>query len=197
MITLKNFIKEILSIFVFLRFKTVKDLYEYLYKNHINSGIYATVFVYYCEKHCSSIGIGATFANWPHFAHGIFSIFISENAKFGKNCIIMQQVTIGTVITKGSKKIGAPTIGDNCYICAGAKIIGNIHIGNNVRIGANAVVYKDVPDNSVVVGNNVIIEKKEPIDNNWYLLCDEDHMLKYDFERRAFDKVDMNEFVGH
>lgn len=44
-----------------------------------------------------------------------------------------------------------PWIGDNCKIGAGAKILGGVHIGNNVTIGANAVVTKDVPDNTTVV----------------------------------------------
>lgn len=48
---------------------------------------------------------------------------------------------------------GVPTIGNNCLIGAGAKIIGNVHIGNNVRIGANAIVVDDVPDNCTVVMN--------------------------------------------
>ena len=48
---------------------------------------------------------------------------------------------------------GAPTIGNNCLIGAGAKIIGNVHIGNNVRIGANAIVVDDVPNNCTVVMN--------------------------------------------
>lgn len=46
---------------------------------------------------------------------------------------------------------GAPEIGDNCYIGAGAKIIGNIVIGDNVKIGANCVVVEDIPDNCTVV----------------------------------------------
>lgn len=54
---------------------------------------------------------------------------------------------------------GAPTIGNNVYIGAGAKILGNIKIGNDVKIGANAVVTKDVPDGSTVVGINQIIKR--------------------------------------
>lgn len=48
---------------------------------------------------------------------------------------------------------GPPTIGNNCLIGAGAKIIGNVHVGNNVRIGANAIVVDDVLDNCTVVMN--------------------------------------------
>ena len=45
-----------------------------------------------------------------------------------------------------------PDIGDNVLIAAGAKVLGNIEVGNNVNIGANSVVLKDVPDYSTVVG---------------------------------------------
>ncbi|MGI1678190.1 MAG: serine O-acetyltransferase [Cellvibrionaceae bacterium] len=69
---------------------------------------------------------------------------------FGKNCSITQGVTVGS---KGAgKTAGWPVFGDNVYIAAGAKVIGDVKIGNNVRIGANAVVITDVPDNSVAVG---------------------------------------------
>lgn len=47
---------------------------------------------------------------------------------------------------------GIPRIGNNVILSSGAKIIGGITIGNNVTIGANAVVTKDVPDNSIAVG---------------------------------------------
>ena len=82
--------------------------------------------------------------------HGFYGIFISQRSKIGKGCIIYQQVTIGLNDLPGKRK-GAPTIGDNCLIGAGAKIIGNCQIGNNVRIGANAVITEDVPSNSTVV----------------------------------------------
>ncbi len=77
-------------------------------------------------------------------------IVVSREAKIGNNCNISQDVTIG-LSPRGEKK-GAPLIGDNCYIAPGAKIIGNIKIGNNVTIGANAVVTTDLPDNAVAAG---------------------------------------------
>jgi len=68
-----------------------------------------------------------------------------------------------------SKGKGAPTIGHSCYIGAGAKIIGKVKIGNNVRIGANCVVYKDVPDNSTVVSNvQRIIRRQGNLINKFY-----------------------------
>lgn len=87
----------------------------------------------------------AFFETPPRLPHGIRGIFISHNAVIGRDSTIFHQVTIG------EGKDGAPTIGDNCYIGAGAKIIGKISIGDNVRIGANCIVCEDIPDNCTVV----------------------------------------------
>ena len=97
------------------------------------------------------IPLNSQFTSKPTFPHGYHGIFISGGAKIGNNCTIFHQVTIGSNTLPDTKNPGAPTIGDNVYIGAGAKIIGGIHIGNNVRIGANCVVSKDIPDNSTVV----------------------------------------------
>ena len=91
------------------------------------------------------LGYGAEFDTPPNLPHGLYGIIVSHNAHIGKNATIFHQVTIG----EGGD--GAPTIGDNCYIGAGAKITGNIHIGNNVKIGTNCVVFEDIPDNATVV----------------------------------------------
>ena len=85
------------------------------------------------------------------FPHGIAGVFISQGAKIGNDCVIFQQVTIGSNLLEDSKNFGAPEIGNNVYIGAGAKIVGGVSIGNNVRIGANAVVTVNVPDNATVV----------------------------------------------
>ncbi len=76
-------------------------------------------------------------------------ITIASDAKIGDNVNISQLVTIGEA--GSGENYGAPTIGDHVYIGAGAKVIGKIKVGNNVKIGANAVIYKDIPDNAVVV----------------------------------------------
>ena len=76
--------------------------------------------------------------------HGFSIMCVAK--KIGKDVSIFQQVTIGY------SHSGCPTIGDNVWIYAGAKVLGGVTIGNNVVIGANSVVTKDVPDNAVVVG---------------------------------------------
>jgi len=77
-------------------------------------------------------------------------ITVNEKSVIGKNCNISQGVTLGQA-NRGKNK-GYPKLGDNVYIGPGAKIVGAVKIGNNVAIGANCVVTKDIPDNSVVAG---------------------------------------------
>lgn len=98
---------------------------------------------------------GAYFEEPPKLPHGIRGIFVSHNVKIGKNSTIFHHVTIG----EGNG--GAPVIGDNCVIGAGAKIIGGIKIGNNVKIGAGCVVAIDIPDNATVVMQKPRIIVKE------------------------------------
>lgn len=76
-------------------------------------------------------------------------IIISGDAVFGDDCIIRNGVTVGL---KNTGHRGSPTMGDRVDIGAGAKILGPIHIGNDVSIGANAVVLTDVPSNCLAVG---------------------------------------------
>lgn len=100
----------------------------------------------------SFLPLSKTISNRIVYPHGLSGIFISNGATVEDGCVIFQQVTIGSNTLSDSKNEGFPKIGKNCYIGAGAKIIGNVKIGNNVRIGANTVVTKDVPDNVTVVG---------------------------------------------
>jgi serine O-acetyltransferase len=120
------------------------------------------------SKNNSWIGYNSTFLGIPCFPHGISGIFVSGGSKIGKNAVIFHQVTIGSNTLLKSGKFGSPEIGDNVYIGAGAKIIGNIRIGNNCRIGANAVVYKDLPDNSVAVQSPTRIIQKDKLDNRFF-----------------------------
>ncbi|WP_136526672.1 DapH/DapD/GlmU-related protein [Geomonas ferrireducens] len=118
-------------------------------------------------KFCAYVGYNAIFDELPILPHSLFGIFISDSATIGKSCVIFHHVTIGSNTLKDSKRPGAPTIGNNCYIGAGAKIIGNIKIGDNVRIGANCVVTQDIPSNSTVVLPPPRIMAKENTDNSF------------------------------
>lgn len=120
------------------------------------------LYLYYIKK-CDAfnnaslgthLGFGAKFASIPNFPHGLYGIIVSHNATVGKNATIYHQVTIG------AGKNGAPQIGDNVIVGAGAKVLGGISIGDNVLIGAGAVVTTDVPDNSIVrAAKGTIFEK--------------------------------------
>ncbi len=78
----------------------------------------------------------------------IGGIFISSQSVIGENFTIAHDVTIGT--GGQGPRSGAPIIGDNVTVNAGAKVYGRIRVGNDVRIGPNAIVNKDIPDGSLV-----------------------------------------------
>lgn len=101
-----------------------RNLYIYTDGNHIGSG--------FVVHHGHSTGINAK--------------------SIGKNCHVMQNVTLGT-----RKTAEGPTIGNNVFIGVGAIVLGDIKIGNNVNIGAGAVVVEDIPDNVTVVPQKPII----------------------------------------
>ncbi|MCC7145567.1 MAG: hypothetical protein IT443_03905 [Phycisphaeraceae bacterium] len=75
-------------------------------------------------------------------------VVIHPRAEIGPNCLIFQQVTIGT----GGKIPGVPKIGGHVDIGAGAKVLGGVKIGDHAKIGANAVVLDDVPEGATAVG---------------------------------------------
>jgi len=92
---------------------------------------------------------GATLGPGLFIDHGM-GVVIGETAEVGENVTLYHGVTLGgTTLDKGKRH---PTIGDRVIIGAGAKVLGAIEIGADSRIGANAVVVRAVPPNSVVVG---------------------------------------------
>lgn len=96
----------------------------------------------------------ATIGDGTILGYGGMGIVIHTNATIGKSCMILQQVTIGTSVPyfDQTKAHPVPKIRDNVYIGAGAKILGEIHIGDGSVIGANSVVTHDIPSNSLVLG---------------------------------------------
>ncbi len=92
---------------------------------------------------------GATIGRRLVIDHGT-GIVIGETAEIGDDVLIYQGVTLGGT----GKDVGKrhPTVGNGVMISAGAKVLGPINIGDNSRVAAGAVVLKDVPPNSTVVG---------------------------------------------
>ena len=88
---------------------------------------------------CSDIGPGL------FIQHGFATVVAAR--RVGRNCWINQQVTIG--FTRAEDR---PTIGDDVFVYAGAKVLGDITVGNGARVGANAVVLTDVPERYTAVG---------------------------------------------
>lgn len=74
-------------------------------------------------------------------------VVIHPDARIGPNCLIFQQVTIGTIESGGT-----PVVGGHVDIGAGARLLGGIVVGDHARIGANAVVLTNVPAGAVAVG---------------------------------------------
>src|SRR5574341_798237 len=92
---------------------------------------------------------GATIGPRFFIDHGM-GVVIGETAEVGSDVTLYHGVTLGgTSLAKGKRH---PTLQDRVVVGAGAKILGAITIGDDSRIGANAVVVKSVPPNSVVVG---------------------------------------------
>jgi len=92
---------------------------------------------------------GAKIGKGLFIDHGM-GVVIGETAEIRDNVTLFQGVTLGgTGKEKGKRH---PTIGNNVVVGAGAKVLGSFVIGDNVQIGANAVVVREVPANSVVVG---------------------------------------------
>ena len=103
------------------------------------------------SRHFTGIEIhpGATIGKGLFIDHGM-GVVIGETAEIGDNCTIYQGVTLGGT----GKDVGKrhPTLGDNVMVGAGAKVLGPVKIGSNSKIAANAVVLREVPENSTAVG---------------------------------------------
>ena len=101
---------------------------------------------------------GANIGEGFFIDHGM-GVVIGETTIIGDNVLVYQGVTLGGTGKERGKR--HPTIGNNVVIGAGAKVLGNITIGDNSYIGSNAVVIKDVPPNSTVVGVPGRVTKQE------------------------------------
>ncbi|MHA7304015.1 serine O-acetyltransferase EpsC [Arthrobacter sp. TMN-49] len=92
---------------------------------------------------------GATIGRRFFIDHGM-GVVIGETAEIGEDVMIYHGVTLGGRSLAKTKR--HPTIGSRVTIGAGAKVLGPIHIGDDSAVGANAVVVKDAPANSILTG---------------------------------------------
>jgi len=91
----------------------------------------------------SSMKVGRGFA-----IHNFSGIFLPRTT-IGDNFIVFQNVTVGHLRGQSGRP---PRLGNNVFIAAGAKVMGDIRLGDNVVVGANSLVMNDVPDNCTVIG---------------------------------------------
>ncbi len=107
---------------------------------------------------------GAKIGRGLFIDHGM-QVVIGETSIIGDHVTLFQGVTLGGTGKETGKR--HPTICDNVVIGAGAKVLGNINIGNNVKIGANSVVLKEVPENSTVIGipGRIVRQRGKILDN--------------------------------
>lgn len=103
---------------------------------------------------------GATIGKGLMIDHGM-GVVIGETAEIGDNCTIYQGVTLGGT----GKDVGKrhPTLGNNVMVGAGAKVLGPFQIGDNTKIAANAVVLKEMPENSTAVGIPAKVVRREGV----------------------------------
>ena len=106
---------------------------------------------------------GANIGQGVFIDHGT-GVVIGETAIIGNKCLIYQGVTLGGTGKENGKR--HPTLGENVVVGAGAKVLGNILIGNQVRIGAGSVVLKDVTSDCTVVGipGRIVYRKGTKVD---------------------------------
>lgn len=126
-------------------------MYRVSHKLYLGKHYFSARAVSQLARHLTGIEIhpGATIGEGLFIDHGM-GVVIGETTEIGDNCTLYQGVTLGGT----GKDVGKrhPTLGNNVMVGAGAKILGPINICDNCKVAANAVVLKDIPENSTAVG---------------------------------------------
>lgn len=92
--------------------------------------------------------------------HGT-GLVLSHRAKVGPGCILFHNVTLGEGLHPDTKEAGAPTLGRDVHVGPGATLLGPIHVGDGSKIGAGAVVTRDVPAYSVVMPAEAVVSPRK------------------------------------
>ena len=136
--------------FLYSGFKAVRA-YRRAHKLYLSEHYFAARAISQWARHKTGIEIhpGATIGKGLFIDHGM-GVVIGETTEIGDNCTLYQGVTLGGT----GKDVGKrhPTLGNNVLVGAGAKVLGPFKIEDNSKIAANAVVLKEVPENSTAVG---------------------------------------------
>lgn len=125
--------------------------YRVAHKLYLSEHYFSARAISQIARHMTGIEIhpGATIGKSFFIDHGM-GVVIGETTEIGDNCTIYQGVTLGGTGKDTGKR--HPTLGDNVLIGAGAKVLGPIKIEDNCKVAANAVVLKEIPENSTAVG---------------------------------------------
>ena len=144
-------LKSVLEVFLYPSFRVqVYHKISSFFYNH-NLFFIARLISEFAKRRTGiEIHPGALIGRGLFIDHG-FGVVIGETAIIGNDVVMFHGVTLGGRGNEKTKK-RHPTICDNVFIGSGAKVLGNITIGENSKVGANAVVLKDVPSNTTVVG---------------------------------------------
>ncbi|MEH2010683.1 MAG: serine O-acetyltransferase [Nostoc sp.] len=128
---------------------------------------------------------GALIGQGVFIDHGM-GVVIGETAIVGDYALIYQGVTLGGTGKESGKR--HPTLGSHVVVGTGAKVLGNIQIGDRVRIGAGSVVLRDVPSNTTVVGIPGRVTRQNNLPTN---LLDHDKVRDVEAEviRALFERV--------
>lgn len=122
-------------------------------------------------------------------------VVIGETTTIGDDVLIYQQVTLGGTGKDQGKR--HPTLQNNVIIGAGAKILGNITIGEGTRIGAGSVVVDDVPENSTVVGIPGRVVQRHFVNNDGVLMHNRiPDPIKCELNRLKYEIQEIKEKIG-
>lgn len=137
---------------------------------------------------------GATIGRRFFIDHGM-GVVIGETTEIGDDCLLYQGVTLGGTSSKAEKR--HPTLKRGVVVGAGAKVLGNITMGNYAKIGAGSVVVNDVPEHSTVVGVPGRIVTQKFFDDNGVLMHNRiPDPITCELNRLKYELKDLQEVVS-